>query len=212
MLKFNREKKRILFVDDDESNWEMVALNLAECVVVCTGDFNQGLRLARLGYFDLYLLDNWLPDGSGVELCRAIREFDPYTPVLFYSAAAYTRDIHQASHAGAQDYLVKPVHPNELSRVVTSLISATPKSVFDARRAEIAAVREEMAIQLAENKERMGSDGETRLRAKEKALRDTAQIAFLAAGGSRGEFARGWPFVLIQEVRGQRNSDAASDH
>lgn len=155
MVNFNREKKRILFVEDDEDNWGMVTVNLAEFVVVYARDFNEGLRLARAGYFDLYLLDNLLPDGTGIELCRAIREFDPYTPVLFYSAAAYARDLQNASHAGAQAYLVKPVDPNELSLAVMGLISATPKSVFEARQAEIAAVREEMAIQLAKNKERM---------------------------------------------------------
>jgi DNA-binding response OmpR family regulator len=190
----------------------MVAVNLAEFMVVCARDLNEGLRLARTGYFDLYLLDNLLPDGTGLELCRAIREFDPYTPVLFYSAAAYTRDIGEASHAEAQAYLVKPVHPDELSRTVMGLISATPKSVFEARQAEIAAVREEMAIQLAKNKERMESDNEERQRAKEKALRNKAQFAFLAAGGTRGDFARRWPSVLTQEVRGQRNSDGGSGH
>jgi DNA-binding response OmpR family regulator len=201
MVNSNRVKKRILFVEDDKENWEIVMLHLAECVVVCARDFNEGLRLARQGYFDLYLLDNWLPDGTGVELCRAIREFDPHTPVLFYTAAAYAHDIKKASHAGAQAYLVKPVHSDELSRVVTILISATPKSVFDARRAEIAAVREEMAVQRAEDAERTEREMDKRLRAKEKALRDLAQSAFLTAGGTRGEFAREWPSVLTEEVR-----------
>jgi DNA-binding response OmpR family regulator len=210
MVSSNRLKKRILFVEDDEENWEIVALILSEYVVVCARDFSEGLRLARLGYFDLYLLDNRLPDGTGVELCRAIREFDPHTPVSFYSAAAYASDIKKASHAGAQDYLVKPVNPNELSRVVTRLISATPKSVFAARLAEIAAVREEMAIQQAKDAERTKRELEKCLRAKEKALRDLAQIAFLAAGGTRGEFAREWPSVLLEEVRGACAPAAAS--
>jgi DNA-binding response OmpR family regulator len=204
MVNSNGLKKRILFVEDDEDNWEIVAFQLEECVVVCARDFNDGLRLARQGYFDLYLLDTCLPDGTGVELCRAIREFDPHTPVLFYTAAAYASDIKKASHAGAQAYLVKPVHPNELSRVVTTLISATPKMVFEARRAEIAAVREEMAIQRAENAERMEREIDKRLRSKEKALRDKAQIAFITAGGTRGAFAREWLSVFKEEVRGSR--------
>jgi DNA-binding response OmpR family regulator len=209
MVNNNRLKKRILFVEDDKDNWEIVAFQLEECVVVCARDFNEGLRLARQGYFDLYLLDNLLPGGTGIELCRAIREFDPHTPVLFYTAAAYSSDIKKASHAGAQAYLVKPVHPNELSRVVTILISATPKLVFDARRAEIAAIREEMAIQWAEDAERVEREMEKRLRSKEKVLRDKAQIAFLAAGGTRGEFAREWPSVFKEEVRGSRTSPAS---
>jgi DNA-binding response OmpR family regulator len=210
MMNSNRLKKRVLFVEDDEDNWEIVALNLADCVVVCARDFNEGVRLARIGYFDLYLLDNWLPDGTGVELCRAIRKFDPYTPVLFYSACAYACDIQKGLRAGAQDYLVKPVHPNELGLAVTSLISATSKSVLEARRAEIAAVREEWAIQRAKNAEQMERDMEKRLRAKEKVLRDKAQIAFIAAGGTRGDFAREWLSVFSEEVRGARAPAAAS--
>jgi CheY-like chemotaxis protein len=120
MVNFNRERKRILFVEDNEDCWDIVAITLGECVVVCARDFNEGVRLARLGYFDLYLLDNKLPDGTGIELSRAIRKFDPYTPILFYSAAAYTCDIQKASHAGAQAYLVKPVIPDELKRTVTN--------------------------------------------------------------------------------------------
>jgi DNA-binding response OmpR family regulator len=212
MASLNREKKRILFVEDDEDSWELVTFGLAECVVVCARDCNEGLRLARAGYFDLYLLDNWLPDGTGIELCRAIREFDPHTPVLFYSAAAYACDKREAARAGAQMYLTKPVHTNELSRVVTRLISATSKSVFEARRAEIAAVREEWAIRQAENAEQMEREMEKCLRSKEKALRDIAQSAFLAAGGTRGEFARRWPSVLTEEVRHRRTSDTASGH
>lgn len=82
------------------------------------------MRLAQHQDFDLYILDNWLPDKSGVELCRAIRAFDLYTPILFYSAAAYERDIEEAIRAGAQDYLVKPVSLDKLRQAVAQLISA----------------------------------------------------------------------------------------
>src|SRR4029450_4335433 len=110
----HRKRKRILFVEDDEDAWEIVALTLAGYEIICARNFDEGLRLARRRRFDLYILDNWLPDRSGVELCRAIREFDPYTPILFYSAAGYKRDIEEGSSAGAQAYLVKPVSFNEL--------------------------------------------------------------------------------------------------
>jgi CheY-like chemotaxis protein len=44
---------------------------------------------------------------------------------LFYSAAAYQRDIEEAIRAGAQDYLAKPIHPDELKQAVVRLISVT---------------------------------------------------------------------------------------
>lgn len=52
-------------------------------------NFKDGLKAASDQKFNLYLLDLWLPDGSGLDLCKKIREFDLKTPVVFYSAAAY---------------------------------------------------------------------------------------------------------------------------
>ena len=127
-------------VDDQEDAWEIVELKLSEYKLTFARDFDNGLRLARRGYFDLYILDNWLPDGSGIGLCCAIREFDPYTPILFYSAAAYERDIQEALRSGAQAYLVKPVRPDDLEHAVLSLTSPASGGGSEAWRAEIAAI------------------------------------------------------------------------
>ena len=121
-------RKRILLVEDYEDSRELATHTLTEYTITCARNFNEGLRQARQGVFDLYILDNWLPDKSGVELCRAIREFDPHTPILFYSAAAYQRDIEEAIRAGAQDYLAKPIHPDELKQAVVRLISVTSET------------------------------------------------------------------------------------
>jgi DNA-binding response OmpR family regulator len=83
-------------------------------------------------------------------LCRAIREFDPHAPILFYSACGYARDVREGIRAGAQAYLVKPVRLDELRRMVAQLISAARETAFEARRAEIATVREELAIRQRE--------------------------------------------------------------
>jgi CheY-like chemotaxis protein len=114
MANLNGEKKRILLVEDEEDAKELAAFTLPEYMLICASDFSEGLRLARRGYFDLYILDSWLPDRSGVELCRIIREFDPHTPILFYSAAAYARDIR--------------VIPDKLRQAVAQLISAATET------------------------------------------------------------------------------------
>jgi DNA-binding response OmpR family regulator len=207
-----RKKKRILFVEDNDDAWEIVENMLAECKLTFTRNFDNGLRLARQGYFDLYILDNWLPDGSGIGLCRAIREFDPYTPILFYSAAVYERDIQEALRSGAQAYLVKPVKPGDLEQAVAKLTSPAGGRESEACRAEIAVIREELAIAHTENFKQIESARERRRRAEEKLMRLKAEKAFLDAGGTRGEFARRWPSVLTEEVRCQRASDAANDN
>jgi DNA-binding response OmpR family regulator len=201
MVKSNREKKRILLVEDEEDAREIAVFTLQEYTLICASNSDEGLLTARRGYFDLYILDNWLPDGNGVELCRNIRRFDPHTPVLFYSAAAYGRDKQAAFSAGAQAYLVKPVSFDDMRRAVARLTSVPAETAFEARQAEFAAILDELSIRQAANAERVDKAKEKYQRAKEKILRDKAQIAFLAAGGTRGDFARVWPSVLLEEVR-----------
>src|SRR5215475_1891086 len=210
MMNYNREKKRILMVEDHEDAWEIAEMSLEEYTLIYASNSAEGLRLARRGYFDLYILDNLLPDGNGVELCRLIREFDPHTPILFYSACAYPRDLQAAFSAGAQKYLTKPVSFDDLTQAVTQLTSVTPETAFEARRIEIAAILEELAVRQTENAKRVEKAKEKYLRAKEKALRLKAEMAFLAAGGVRGDFAREWLSVFLGEVRIARTSAAGS--
>jgi len=210
MTNSNREKKRILLVDNEVDARDLAELILAEYKLIYARDFGDGLRLARQRYFDLYILDNWLPDGNGAELCRLIRAFDPHTPILFCSTAGYARDIREAMRAGAQEYLVKPVFPDEFRQAVARLLSSTHEKIFEARIAEIAAVREELAIRQTENAERLEKAKQKLLRAKEKVLRGKAQTAFIAAGGARGDFAREWPSVFSEEVRAARTSNTVA--
>jgi DNA-binding response OmpR family regulator len=124
-LTMNPEKHpRVLYIEDHADTRELVTLLLAQkSYEVITGStIKSGIALAASEEFDLYLLDSWLPDGSGLELCQQIRQFDKTTPILFYSAAAYNTDCDMALKCGAQAYLVKPSHPSELCELVTDLI------------------------------------------------------------------------------------------
>src|SRR4051794_15995703 len=97
-------KLRILYIEDHQDTRDLVTFVLRERgfeIVTCR-TMTEGLALAKTGSFNLYLLDSWLPDGSGIDLCRQIRQFDYTTPVVFYSAAAYSKDRQNAMHAGAQ--------------------------------------------------------------------------------------------------------------
>jgi DNA-binding response OmpR family regulator len=115
---------RVLYIEDHEDTRELVTLVLGQknYEVVTGSTIESGVELATSQQFDLYLLDSWLPDGSGLDLCRQIRMFDKVTPILFYSAAAYEIDRDHALRCGAQAYLIKPSHPSELCSLVTSLI------------------------------------------------------------------------------------------
>jgi len=122
-MQFN-SSPRVLYIEDHDDTRELVTLVLEQrkYEVVTGSTIESGVALAGSQRFDLYLLDSWLPDGSGLELCRKIRQFDKATPILFYSAAAYETDRDLALNSGAQAYLIKPSQPSELCNMVTSLI------------------------------------------------------------------------------------------
>jgi len=103
-------KRRILCVDDDEDTRDMMQFLLSEYGYepVIAPSVSDALEQAKSGGFALCILDHWLIEGSGTELCQEIRAFDSQTPMLFYSGAGYKADVQRGLAAGAQAYLVKP--------------------------------------------------------------------------------------------------------
>jgi DNA-binding response OmpR family regulator len=121
-------QSHILYIEDHKDTQELVTLILAESNyrVTVTCNIRDALKLAQEQDFDLYILDSWLPDGSGIELCKRLREFDKVTPIMFLSAAAYEADKQAAMDHGAQSYLVKPTDIQALTNEVESLIASGP--------------------------------------------------------------------------------------
>ena len=118
------ERHHILYIEDHDDTRELVTLVLSERNYrVTTGTtIVSALKLSREHHFDLYMLDSWLPDGSGIELCKRLREFDHETPIMFLSGAAYEADRQAALASGAQRYMVKPADIQELCFEVDALI------------------------------------------------------------------------------------------
>lgn len=103
-------RPRVLCVDDDEDSRVMLTRLLGKIFIEAkaVGTAAQALSSIRAEPFDLYLLDSRLPDADGFELCRRIRDYDPKTPILFFSGAAYEADKKKGIEAGANDYVIKP--------------------------------------------------------------------------------------------------------
>ncbi len=103
-------RPRVLCVDDDEDSRVMLItlLRLALIEAKAVGTAAQALSSIQAERFDLYLLDSRLPDLDGFELCRRMRDFDPHTPILFFSGAAYEADKKRGIEAGANAYVIKP--------------------------------------------------------------------------------------------------------
>jgi DNA-binding response OmpR family regulator len=120
---------RILYVEDDADIREMATfvLTRANYEVVQTGSCDQAVRLAKGDQFDLYLIDNTLPDCSGISLCHRLREFDSGTPVLFCSGLATDADRKAALDCGSQGYLIKPFNHEQLLSEVAGIVSESSK-------------------------------------------------------------------------------------
>jgi two-component system chemotaxis response regulator CheY len=108
--------------------------------VVLAANYDEALLLARVMRFDLFIMDNWMPGGSGIQLCKKLREFDATTPIIFYSGAAYECDKREAFASGAQAYLTKPTDTDVLIETVAQLIAEARKIPTPARAVTLEAI------------------------------------------------------------------------
>lgn len=120
---FNTFDMKILIIEDELKVAEVIKRGLTEegYETELAYDGEIGLRLAQSGNYDLILLDVNLPLLNGLELCRILREKDEVTPVLMLTALGMSDDIVAGLEAGADDYLPKPFHFNELYARIKAL-------------------------------------------------------------------------------------------
>jgi DNA-binding response OmpR family regulator len=115
--------RSILCVDDDADTCELLQFVLDEYDFASAHSVEKTLALIETRRFDLYVFDNWMPDGSGVELCRKVRALGIDAPIIFVSGAAQTKDVEEALANGATRYLTKPCEPDVLKKIVKELIA-----------------------------------------------------------------------------------------
>jgi len=119
------ERDKILIVDDNDAG-RYVKRHILEQAGYTVSDASEGLEALRaiVGTKpDLVLLDVNLPDITGVELCRKLRENQVSIAVLMTSAAFVDAgDRVAALESGADSYLIEPIDPNELVASVRSLL------------------------------------------------------------------------------------------
>jgi CheY-like chemotaxis protein len=99
----------VLFVEDHEDTRKMLELLFEEWGYRATmvNTATEGLKHILSNRFDLVILDNWLPDLDGIELCRLIRATDRQTPIIFYSAAGMGSEDREALSSGANAFISK---------------------------------------------------------------------------------------------------------
>jgi len=118
---------RLLIVDDDPELLHFLRTELEFEGYSCSeaGSGQQALGLIRNESWDLLLLDWSLPDFSGVEVCRRLRQANLATPVLMLTARDDVRERVEALDSGADDYLTKPFSLEELLARVRARLRRT---------------------------------------------------------------------------------------
>ena len=107
---------RVLLIEDDSATAQSIELMLkSESFNVYTTDLGEeGADLGKLYDYDIILLDLNLPDMSGYEVLRSLRVSKVKTPILILSGLAGMEDKVKGLGFGADDYVTKPFHKDEL--------------------------------------------------------------------------------------------------
>ncbi|MFK7881830.1 response regulator transcription factor CtrA [Roseobacter sp.] len=115
---------RLLLIEDDPSLSRSIELMLTETNmnVYATDLGEEGIDLAKLYDYDLVLLDLSLPDMSGYDVLRQLRRAKIDTPILILSGADDTQNKLTGFEAGADDYMTKPFHRDELIARINAIV------------------------------------------------------------------------------------------
>lgn len=159
MLPERDEKAQIVLCEDDEATVKALCENLVadRYGVMVAPTAADALRLCQYGNPDLLLLDLNLPDASGLDVLRELRDpdravsrFDPALGVIVVSGRGTERDRVRGLEQGADDYLVKPFHyPELLARAEAVLRRRRGRRRQATRVAEIEINPEERTVQVS---------------------------------------------------------------
>lgn len=114
-MELHLNKKQILLIDDDHELAGLLVdyLSLEGFIVQCCFDGQSGLEVAYKSKFDLILLDVMMPKLNGFEVLKALGS-EYTTPILMLTAKGDHNDKVRGLELGADDYLAKPFHHQEL--------------------------------------------------------------------------------------------------
>lgn len=115
---------RILIIEDELALCEQIAedLRVAGYSVDTAMDGEEGLYMATEYPFDLMVIDLGLPKLSGMEIISRLRQQEIHCPILILTARDHWQDKVSGLSAGADDYLAKPFHTEELVARINALI------------------------------------------------------------------------------------------
>ncbi|PYS84543.1 MAG: DNA-binding response regulator, partial [Acidobacteria bacterium] len=120
----NTTAKKLLIADDEFELRTLLSAYFRRLGFEVTEKDNglAALQTATTERFDCFILDVSMPEMSGVELLKKLRERGVQTPAIFLTAHVHLEDKVAGFEAGADDYLSKPFEPQELEYRITALL------------------------------------------------------------------------------------------
>ena len=201
---------RVFLVDDHEIVRRGLAALLETSeelsVVGDAGDFESAIKLFATiaDEVDVAVLDVRLPDGSGVELCRELRDIKPELHCLMLTSFADDEAFDAALTAGAKGYVLKDVRSNDLVAAIRTV--ATGTSLFDPDTVERARGRMMRRTKELELIERLSAQELRILELLTEGLtnREIAEVMFLAE-----KTVKNYVSNLLAKLGFQRRTEAA---
>jgi len=121
--------KKIMVVDDDKefTNLYREFLTMVGFEAICENQSSKAVELANATKPDLFILDLMMPEPDGFKLCRMLRKNENFmrTPIIIVTALNNEDSKLVALGAGANDFLTKPFHIDELKSKINSLLGKT---------------------------------------------------------------------------------------
>ncbi len=129
---------RLLVIEDDATLRESLTTRLGEegFAIEQAADGREGLYFAREYPIDLAIIDLGLPEMSGLDIIRRAREEGKTFPILILTARDRWQDKVDGLSAGADDYVVKPFHYEEVSARVNALLRRSGRTRYVAPGSE----------------------------------------------------------------------------
>lgn len=174
---FSFKDLKILLVEDVKMNQELAIeiLSKKEINVTVANNGQEAVNIAQENTFDIVLMDMQMPVMDGCQATENIRNFNKTLPIVAMTANAMTGDKNKCLAAGMNDYITKPINPEEMFKAIAKWV--THAKNFDSR----IPLSDESNTENSQNNTQIKSNKETSTKESSRLKMNNASLDFLAS-------------------------------